>query len=289
MSDMAAIPYITEISSRIIRVLGCNPGVMTLQGTNTYIVGTGQKRILIDASDAHVPDYISNLKQVVMDKRITINDIIVTHWHHDHLGGVDDVLNAIGNKDSCRVWKYPRSDAPEESTPNAEICKLGNGQKFEIEGATLEVVHTPGHTTDHVIVVCHEENAVFSGDCMLGEGYTVFENLYDYIKSLRLIQSFNPTIIYPGHGNIINDPMARITEYIDHRNERESQIMAVFKQHPDDKFCEMDLVKQIYKSTPESLWPAAAINVNHHLQKLTMENKLVAEGSYWKLLPSASL
>ncbi|XP_055548572.1 beta-lactamase-like protein 2 homolog [Wyeomyia smithii] len=283
---MAAIPYITEISSKLIRILGCNPGPMTLQGTNTYIVGSGRKRILIDAGDADVPDYIGHLKQVLRDKQFQINDIIVTHWHHDHLGGVDDVLNAIDNKDSCRVWKYPRSDATESFS---KVSTLKNGQVFDIEGAKLEVVHTPGHTTDHVIVVLREEQAVFSGDCILGEGYTVFENLDDYIKSLQVIQSFQPVVIYPGHGNIIPDPMTRISQYIHHRMEREAQIMAVFKKHPNDEFTEMDLVKRIYTDTPEQLWPAAAINVNHHLQKLATENKLVFGGNYWKLVPSSSL
>ncbi|XP_053690575.1 beta-lactamase-like protein 2 homolog [Sabethes cyaneus] len=284
---MATIPKITHVSSRLIRILGCNPGHMTLQGTNTYIVGTGQKRILIDASDANVPDYISYLKQVISHKQITINDIIVTHWHHDHQGGVDDVLEAIDNKDTCRVWKYARSDVTEPL--DSKVRPLKNGQRFEIEGATLEVIHTPGHTTDHVIVVLHEDNAVFSGDCILGEGTTVFENLYDYMKSLKLIQTLNPVVIYPGHGNIINDPMVRISQYINHRNERERQILAVFKQHPNEKFTELDLVKQIYKDTPESLWPAAAMNVNHHLSKLVTEKKIMSDGDCWKLMPSASL
>lgn len=286
---MATIAPITKISPRLIRVLGCNPGPMTLQGTNTYIIGTGKRRILLDASDENVPEYIGHLKKVISDERILINDIIVSHWHHDHIGGVDEVLDVIENKDSCKVWKYPRSDAPETTLRNANIHHLKHGQKFSIEGATLEVIHTPGHTTDHVVLVLHEDNSLFSADCILGEGTTVFEDLYEYMKSLQVIQDAKPSVIYPGHGNIILDPVERIAQYISHRNQREAQIMAVFQQQPTSLFDEMDLVREIYKDTPEHLWKAAAYNVSHHLQKLHKEKRISHDGDRWKLVPQASL
>uniref|UniRef100_A0A023EPT1 Beta-lactamase-like protein 2 homolog n=1 Tax=Aedes albopictus TaxID=7160 RepID=A0A023EPT1_AEDAL len=286
---MATIAPITKISPRLIRVLGCNPGPMTLQGTNTYIIGTGKRRILLDASDENVPEYIGHLKKVISDERILINDIIVSHWHHDHIGGVDEVLDVIENKDTCKVWKYPRSDAPETTLRNANIHHLEHGQKFSIEGATLEVIHTPGHTTDHVVLVLHEENSLFSADCILGEGTTVFEDLYEYMKSLQVIQDAKPSVIYPGHGNIILDPVERIAQYISHRNQRETQIMAVFQQQPTSMFDEMDLVREIYKDTPEHLWKAAAYNVSHHLQKLHKEKRISHDGDRWKLVPQASL
>ncbi|XP_058834580.1 endoribonuclease LACTB2 isoform X3 [Topomyia yanbarensis] len=200
---MAMIPPVTRISPRLIRILGCNPGPMTLQGTNTYLIGTGQRRILLDTGEPSVPEFIGNVKQTLRDERIVINDIIVSHWHHDHIGGVEDVLNVLENKDSCKVWKYPRTDAQEPVLLNANVLK--NGQKFQIDGATLEVIHTPGHTTDHIILLLHEENSIFSGDCILGEGTSVFEDLHDYMNSLKIIQKLKPTVIYPGHGNIIQE------------------------------------------------------------------------------------
>lgn len=286
---MATIAPITKISPRLIRILGCNPGPMTLQGTNTYIIGSGKRRILLDTGDENVPEYIGHLKQVLADERILINDIIVSHWHHDHIGGVDEVLDIMENKESCKVWKYPRSDAPEATLRNANFHHLKHGQTFKIEGATLEVLHTPGHTTDHVVLLLREDNSLFSADCILGEGTTVFEDLYEYMKSLQIIQDAKPSVIYPGHGNIILDPVERIAQYISHRNQRETQIMSVFQQQPSELFDEMDLVKQIYKDTPEHLWKAAAYNVSHHLQKLHIEKKITQDGDRWKLIPQASL
>uniref|UniRef100_U5EIX2 Beta-lactamase-like protein 2 homolog n=1 Tax=Corethrella appendiculata TaxID=1370023 RepID=U5EIX2_9DIPT len=272
---MSLIPKITKLSSRVIRVLGCNPGPMTLQGTNTYLLGTGEKRILLDTGDEGVPDYINHLKSVLIDERIFINNIIITHWHHDHIGGLLDVLAVMENNQECKIWKFPRTDAPDTKFDNIEICPLSEGQEFHGDGVSLKVVHTPGHTTDHAIVLLREENALFSGDCILGEGTTVFEDLYDYMKSLNVILEAKPSIIYPGHGNVINDPIERVQQYIDHRNQRESQIFAVFNENPQKHFNELDLVKIIYKEISEKLWMAAAANVHHHLGKLTKENKLM--------------
>lgn len=80
---------------------------------------------------------------------------------------------------------------------------MKDGQEFTVEGATIRTVHTPGHTDDHVVFYLLEDNVVFSGDCILGEGTAVFEDLFDYMNSLNQIERMQPEIIYPGHGNII--------------------------------------------------------------------------------------
>lgn len=177
--------------------------------------------------------------------------------------------------DDCKIWKFKRSDASENYV-DLKFTELTDGQEFEIDGGMkLKVLHTPGHTTDHVILFDEQNSAVFSGDCILGEGTAVFEDLYDYMKSLELILSLKPTVIYPGHSDIINDPIERIEFYIKHRNEREKQILDAIMGSQDEALKDMDIVKIVYTTTPRYLWPAAAKNVNQHLLKLKKEGKII--------------
>lgn len=87
---------------------------------------------------------------------------------------------------------------------NVAIQKLQDGQELEVEGAKFKVIHTPGHTTDHCILLCDETREVLSGDCILGETTAVFEDMFDYMNSLRRILDEKPSVIYPGHGAIVN-------------------------------------------------------------------------------------
>ncbi|CAG9839179.1 unnamed protein product [Diabrotica balteata] len=278
----AVIPAVTKISPRVIRILGCNPGFMTLQGTNTYIVGTGKRRILIDTGDEGIPEYINHLKSVLTYEGIDLAHIFITHWHHDHIGGLSGILTELKEKTKhCQVWKYP--SLKDDINKNKLIESFKDGQEFAVEGATLRVVHTPGHTDDHIVLHLLEDNVIFSGDCILGEGTAVFEDLYDYMRSLQDIANLQPAIILPGHGNTIQNPAEKISFYIKHRLERESQIMEVLNNNRSKSFNEEDLVRMIYEELPESLTKAAQSNVNHHLLKLLREQRVKQMDDKWQV------
>ncbi|XP_060857513.1 beta-lactamase-like protein 2 homolog [Metopolophium dirhodum] len=280
--SLPRLPAVGSVSPRVLRVLGCNPSFMTLQGTNTYVVGTGQRRILIDTGEPNFPEYIKNLQETMIKYNFQLDHIIISHWHSDHIGGVKNVLDMIANKNECQVWKF-NPKIGKKRDYNFPLHFVEDKQKFEVEGATLIIHHTPGHTTDHIVIFLEEDNALFSADCVLGEGTTVFEDLTEYLKSLQLILDLDPTVIFPGHGSVIKDPIVRVNNYIKHRLEREMELYNLINKSPCGSLSEEEIVNVMYKVIPNDYKKVASYIVKNHLAKLEKDGKVVLIDNKWKI------
>ncbi|KAL6883099.1 beta-lactamase-like protein [Trichoderma longibrachiatum] len=204
---------VSDVSPCVVRFLGGNPGDMQLQGTNTYLIGTGNSRILVDTGEGF-PQWAVNVTRYLEDHDISISHVLLTHWHADHTGGVADLL---AHDPSIAVHKH---------NPSKDQKPIANGQIFRAQGATLRAVLTPGHTADHACFVLEEENALFTGDNVLGHGYSVAECLGEYTKSLRLMASLGCATGYPGHGDVIRNLPRKMATYIAQRDSRERQVYA---------------------------------------------------------------
>ena len=166
------LPDVDVWSQRVTVALGQNPSVFTGPGTNTYLIGSGPERILLDPGQG-VSGYLPVLERAMQRAGcLHIQEIVLTHGHPDHIGGVRAVRERHG---PLRVSKFPwpESDA---SYADLELTPLADGAVVRSEGATLRGVHTPGHAPDHLCFVLEEEQALFSGDNVLGVGTTVIPN-----------------------------------------------------------------------------------------------------------------
>jgi glyoxylase-like metal-dependent hydrolase (beta-lactamase superfamily II) len=268
------LPDVDVWSERVAVALGQNPSAFTGPGTNTYLIGTGPERILLDPGQG-LPSYLPVLEQAMARSGCRrLQEIVLTHGHVDHIGGVRSVLERFG---PLRVSKFPWPEA--DPAAGLELTLLDDGAVVRTEGATLRGVHTPGHAPDHLCFVLEEERALFSGDNVLGVGTTVIPNtsgdLGDYLRSLERLLAEQPRRIYPAHGPAIEDGVAKIREYLAHRQERERQIVAVLERGPAGV---MEIVKVIYAAYPEALHAAAAQSTAQHLRKLAREGRARADG-----------
>lgn len=187
------------------------------------------------------------------EEKATIEHLLITHWHIDHLGAVNSVLNmlkTINTKIKSTVWKFPRTPDDKNSRNMENLFKwekLTDKQIVKVEGAKLVVEYTPGHASDHASFMMEDGKILFSGDCILGEGTAVFEDLNTYIATLKKMLTMKPKIIYPGHGPIIENPENIINFYIENRLKRENDILSILEQNAkNNTLSELDIVNHLY-------------------------------------------
>ncbi|OHE98537.1 metallo-beta-lactamase superfamily protein [Colletotrichum orchidophilum] len=283
-SQLVSLPEVERLSPVCIRILGGNPGKFTLQGTNTYLLGRGSRRILIDTGEG-MPSWIAAVKSTLEQEKATVEKVLITHWHGDHQGGIQQLLEL---SPSSEVFK---------NQPGEGQSDISEGQKFTVDGASLTAIFTPGHAVDHMAFVLEEEDAMFTADNVLGQGTAVFEDLTVYLNSLERMQGMFSGRAYPGHGPVIYNGPSKISEYINHRKTREEQVIRTLRtarqgtaiEGPADAWTPMELVKVIYHDVPEELHIPASGGVAQILDKLEREKRVVQSNERWALKDRSAL
>ena len=270
----------------IVAVTAPNPGPMTFTGTRTYLVGAGRDRAVIDPG----PDDPRHLDAVAeaLGPGVRAAAILVTHAHLDHSAGarrlaarLDAPILAFGER--------PRSPAMARL---AAAGALGGGEGIDaaflpdltladgalVEGAgwTLRAIHTPGHIGNHLCLAWGDR--VFSGDHVMGWATSLVSppdgDMGAYMQSLDRLAAERAARLYPGHGDPVADPAARIAALAAHRREREAQILSALAAGPADAPA---LAARIYQDTPSALLPAATRNVLAHLVDLMDRNLVLSD------------
>ena len=246
----------TTVTDRAAFVLADNPGIMTLDGTNTWILREpGAPRcVVVDPG----PDDESHLQAVlaaVQESGAEVGLVLFTHRHGDHTDALERFADLTGAP--CRAV-------------DPQFCRgadpLVDGEEIDVDGLLIEVVATPGHTTDSACLLICAEGTLLSGDTVLGRGTTIIAHpdgvLGAYLDSLarirELITEDLVERILPGHGPVIQSPAEVVDFYLEHRAERLDQVRAALEAGATTP---REVVETVYADVDESLWPAAEMSV----------------------------
>ncbi len=284
------IPYVREmafdygrcdqVSPLIRRVVARNPGPFTFLGTGTYIVGHGEVAV-IDPGPK-MADHLAAILAATAGERVS--HILVTHHHADHSPLARPLAAATGAVVyGCAVARRDIEGPVEleagydDFAPDVSVC---GGGTVAGAGWALEAIPTPGHTSNHICYALAEENALFSGDHIMGWSTTVITppdgDMGDYLASLERIKARRFATLWPTHGPPITEVTTFIDAYIAHRRERERQILGALAAG-ESRIKAM--VPAIYAAVDERLWPAAAHSVLAHMIELVKSGRVTCAGT----------
>lgn len=253
-----------------------NPGYMTLQGTNQYVVGR-EGVLVIDvalSADSNLDGIIEQVEAMGAKK---IDQILLTHIHSDHCGGA----LALKKRSGAKIGIH-RSRA---GYLGGEDFQYGDGDRISFGAGELVVLYTPGHESGHCCFYDPADQVLFSGDNILGYGTSVIRppdgDMTDYLRSLERLLEFNISLILPGHGPMVGKPEAKIKEYIEHRLQRERQVLQALGKGQDTIGA---ITESIYADVRGPLKNVAEFSVQAHLIKLVREGKVKQEAGRYLLV-----
>lgn len=245
---------------KVERILAPNPGPFTGAGTNTYLLMSGVETLIVDpgpmdrAHEDAILRALGDLRPLA---------ILVTHTHEDHA----PLANPLGADLNIPVYGYGPGPAfkPDLILTDQDVVAFGTEE--------LLAVHTPGHSRDHLCF--RAGDSLFTGDHIMGGSSVVVEDMSAYLASLRRLQELPLQRLYPGHGLVMDDPAGIVAGYIEHRLEREQQVLSAVQTGANTV---MDIVQAVYVDVDPALHPLAAVSVRAHLVKLDSEGMVSLRG-----------
>lgn len=251
----------------IVRIVAPNPGPMTLEGTNTYVVGRDPAWV-IDPGPADA-NHIAAVRAEA-EARGGVGAVLLTHAHLDHSEGAQLLGAEViwGNSQGV-----DEGAALAAAMTKKAIKKVrGSVPRPDSEAGPFRVVSTPGHAGDHVVFVLGD--VCFCGDLVLGQGSSIVPpqagggSLADYMRSLDCLEELGAKLLCPGHGPWITDPVAKIAEYREHRLDRERRLVAALEAGERSR---ERLLAAVWDDVPPAMRDAAALTMRAHLEKLAGE------------------
>jgi glyoxylase-like metal-dependent hydrolase (beta-lactamase superfamily II) len=244
-------------------VLAPNPNIMTLDGTNTWVLREpgARRSVVVDPG----PEIAAHL-DAVADASDEVAVVLLTHGHADHSEAARSFAERVG----CGV----RALDPHHRLGSEG---LGDGDVVEVDGLEIRVVGTPGHTSDSLSFVVPSERAVLTGDTVLGRGTTVVAHpdgqLGAYLDSLHrlhaLAEAHEVEAVWPGHGPVIDDALAVLDYYLAHRRERLEQVREALRDlDPAREDLARAVVEKVYADVDPVLWGAAELSVRAQIAYL---------------------
>jgi glyoxylase-like metal-dependent hydrolase (beta-lactamase superfamily II) len=262
----------SALSPLVRRIVAGNPGPMTGPGTNTYLVGIDEIVVIDPGPDD--PDHLDAIAGCGGDR---IRWIVCTHTHIDHWPGVAGLKARTG----AEVLAFDARDGLEIDR------SLTDGDPIEATEFVLRAVHTPGHASNHLCYLLEQERMLFSGDHIMNGSTVVIRppdgDMGAYLDQLERLKAWRPRLksIAPGHGHLIDHPIAKIDEYLDHRHQREAQVLECVRSGTTKV---AKIVEQLYPDLIDELVPMAEATVWAHLLKLRTEKRVKGKSQtgVWK-------